>query len=90
MRHIRITPELQEQIKQKIREYWNLPYDVTSYVRNTVVYLGKRLGLEDLLEDWLDKLSPYDNKHAMICSEVVARIYEDVGLKIAKDRAEWV
>jgi uncharacterized protein YycO len=68
-------------------EYFNKPYDFASLILNglpEILSLGME-PIERLIENYLN----YDNPNAMICSELVARVYEKVGVKI-EPRAEFV
>ncbi len=78
-----LMPEEKQKLLNLVPKYWNLPYDFTSYILNAYYYLFEKLTmifpLPDLLADFKTK---YENKQEMICSELVARMYKEIGYPI--------
>jgi len=72
---------------QQVKNYFNKPYDFVSLILNGIPEILS-LGMEPL-ERFFESKLPYDNPEAMICSELVARIYERCGVTI-EPRPEFV
>lgn len=70
-------------------KYRNKPYDFTSLILNAAIEVGA-FGQEEA-EKRLEELakSMYVNDNALICSELIAKIYEDLGYKIER-HSEYV
>ena len=82
-----LLEEQRKQIENEWQKYFNKPYDYISLAQNAIIEVLS-LGLEPL-EKYFESLALYENPNAMICSEVVARILEDVGYVI-EPRPEFV
>jgi len=83
----KLTDEQKAKMRGVILEYFNMPYDFMSLILNglpEILSFGIE-PLERLIENYLN----YDNPNAVICSELVARVYEQVGVKI-EPHAEFV
>lgn len=66
----------EEGLKRSVREYHNSPYDFVSMYLGIVNTLFELFGVELKV--------PYDTKFAFMCSELVARIYEQMGVTFRK------
>jgi|Wag4MinimDraft_13_1082653.scaffolds.fasta_scaffold00172_3 hypothetical protein len=64
-----------------VDEYHNKPYDFTSLYLNIIKEITKIFGV--------DFEFPYDTKFMLICSEMVSRIYESLGVSF-HDKSEYV
>jgi len=89
--HIYRYPGLDDDKRAKMRsvitKYFNKPYDFISLILNGIPEILS-LGFEPLERFFEGKL-PYDNPNMMICSELVARIYQEVGIYF-EPKAEFV
>lgn len=72
-------------MRNSIEKFWNNPYDYDSLMRNTLTEILNILYLEEIIEDMWDIDTPKEN----ICSEIIARIYDDYGLDFT-DKEEWI
>ncbi len=86
-RHPDIQSKHRRWIEKIFERYYNLPYDYVSLVENAMIEVAS-VGFEPL-EAYFEGKVPYDNPKAMICSELIARIYDDIGLTIER-KAEYV
>ncbi len=71
------TPVNGEELRKVVVKYFNLEYDWASLLLNAIpeiLSFGNEQ-LERMIEDWLN----YKNERKMICSEVIARIYKELG-----------
>jgi hypothetical protein len=71
------TPVNSEELRKVVTKYFNLEYDWASLLLNAIpeiLSFGNEQ-LERMLENWLN----YKNENKMICSEVIARIFKDLG-----------
>ena len=86
-RHPEMDNSRRMALEALVRLYFNVPYDFTSLVLNAFVELisFNQEWLERILENVLN----YENKTAVICSELVAKMYEHVGITI-ETRSEFV
>ncbi len=81
-------PEMKSQVESFVRRNFNKQYDWVSLVLNgltSVLSLGN-----DWLEQNIENFETYSNQDKLICSELVARFYEEsFGLKVER-KAEFV
>jgi len=78
---------IRECLAANVRKYFNKPYDFVSLLLNALPEILS-FGFEPL-ERMVESKLPYDNPEAMICSELVARMYEQCGI-IIEPKAEFV
>lgn len=80
-----IREHLQDDFKDFIAgrstKYINKPYDLQSLILNTVSELAGLVVDEERFENSLG----YDNPDRFICSELIARIYHDVGVDLKRN-----
>lgn len=81
----RIKDDLKAFVKGETTKYINKPYDLQSLILNSVSEIVGIVKNEEQFENSLG----YDNPHAYICSEMIARIYHDVGVNI-KQNLEFI
>lgn len=81
----RIKDDLKAFINGETTKYINKPYDLQSLILNSI---SEIVGIVANEEDFENSLN-FDNPHAYICSEMIARIYADAGVKI-KDNLEFI
>lgn len=67
-----------EKIQKVILDFWNRPYDLPALIREAIAEI---LGVFHL-EKWFEDQIKYNNPHMLICSELVARVYEKAGYKL--------
>jgi len=67
-----------EKVQDVILDFWNRPYDLPALIREAIAEI---LGVFHL-EKWFEDQIKYDNPHMLICSELVARVYEKAGYKL--------
>jgi hypothetical protein len=80
-------PVSSEELRKVVTKYFNLEYDWASLLLNAIpeiLSFGNEQ-LERMIENWLG----YKNERKMICSEVIARIYKDLGYEF-EPNAEFV
>jgi hypothetical protein len=77
-------PVDEAKMRNSIEKFWNNPYDYDSIMRNTLTEILNILYLEEVIENMWDKNTVKEN----ICSELIARIYDDYGLKFT-NKSEW-
>lgn len=82
-RHPKIEDKHRRWIEKIFQKYWNMPYDYISLAENTLIEVAS-VGTEPI-EVYLEDKMLYQNPSAMICSELIARIFEDIGLKIERN-----
>jgi len=76
-----------DKLKESVKKYFNYEYDWVSLILNglpEIISFGNEQ-IEKIVEDWVK----YSDDQKLICSELIARIYEDLGYKI-EPRAEFV
>lgn len=90
-RHKEINKVSKEQFFNVIKKYWNLPFDFTSLSINIISGIFQQFPIyEKTVQEILDKLSGYDTKELLISSEMIQRIYDDLGLKCTDEKQEFV
>jgi len=70
-------------MKKKVAKYFNAPYDFASLILNGIPEVLS-LGFEPL-ERYFEKQLPYSDPSKLICSELVARLYKDIGIEIEEN-----
>ena len=78
--HPKMDDEKREKLCELVRKYFNKPYDFVSLILNGLPEILS-LGIESV-ERYLEEQIDYENSDFLICSELIARMYEDVGLPI--------
>lgn len=68
-------------INKQISQFLNMPYDFVSLLLNGFIEFAS-FGLEPLERFLEDKFSLYNTPFMVICSELIARIYDKCGVKI--------
>lgn len=82
IRHKKIDKDHIIEMENLVYSYWNKPYDWTSLLLNGITELAGIIGFEEYIEKTFQEVR--DTPHTQICSELVARIYADVGLEFSK------
>lgn len=71
-------------LKQVAKKYWKKQYDFASLIQNAIIEL-LAFGNEQTEKEIEEKLKKYfDTPDRLICSELVARIYSDLGYTIER------
>jgi len=68
-------------------KYLNKRYDFSTLFYNTIAELTQVLGYEQIIET---KTPRFDTPEIMICSELIARMYQDAGYDLKVGNPEWV
>ncbi len=71
-------------INNQVSKFLNMPYDFISLLLNGFIEFVS-FGLEPLERYLENKFSMYDTPFAVICSELVARIYDNCGVEIERN-----
>ncbi|WNO30035.1 hypothetical protein [Oceanotoga phage vB_OteS-UFV02] len=69
-----------------LNKYWNQPYDFASLLLNGICKIAEIFQLKEYLENLFSKY--IDTPHEVICSELVGRLLEDIGLPIEHEGSE--
>lgn len=90
-RHKNFDKISKEKFFEVVRKYWNLPYDFASLGLNIITGFFQQFPVyEQFIQNLIQKTQNYENSRLLICSEVVQRVYEDLGLKVHDDKQEFV
>lgn len=86
VRNTKLDKNTREDLQKLVFNYWNTPYDWTSLLLNGLTELAGIVGLEEYLEKTFNEVR--DTPHNVICSELIARMFSEIGLSFV-DNEEY-